>query len=499
MVPNHWLAQDATPNGRQQLRVPTMTYEFSEGPSPPAAPVGVCDTERDRPVIAMTGDWGDSDTVSSYLERCQVDTPATVVAATWKHVRRLRPDGVGRVLDLGAGDGRFAQQGAYESYVGYEIDAARCAGARLPRNVRLLNRCAFSDLPSDADVCIGNPPFVRNQQIPSGWRQKVHGVLKQRTGVSLSGLANAWQYFFLNALACLNEDGLAALVVPFEWVSRPSAEALRNYIREQRWTVYVYRLREAGFARVLTTASITLVDKSCRDATWSLYEEMASGDSRRLDSPSGSKGGVLGYVPASDVSARRPFAKRGLSPGTQQIFTLSDAQRQLHQLRPGRDVVPCVTSMRLLPSELTDLDEKGFREHYVEAGRKCWLIRTDVQPSGALGEYLSAVPESQRKTKTCLKRSHWWRFTMPVVPAVLLAQGFRGRFPKAVRNRVGAHAVGGVCGIYNVRGDQVDALTAGFGGMDLRDCVVAYSSGFFKIEVDQFNALPARMPPQGDC
>ena len=345
-MPNHWLAQDATPNGRQQLRVPTLTYEFSEGPSPPAAPVGVRDTERDWPVIAMTGDWGDSDTVSSYLERCQVDTPATVVAAIWKHVRRLRPDGVGRVLDLGAGDGRFAQQGAYESYVGYEIDAARCAGARLPRNARLLNRCAFSDLPSDADVCIGNPPFVRNQQIPPGWRQKVHGVLTQRTGVSLSGLANAWQYFLLNALACLNEDGLAALVVPFEWVSRPSAEPLRNYIREQRWTVYVYRLREAGFARVLTTASITLVDKSCRDATWSLYEEMASGDARRLDSPSGSKGGVLGYVPAPDVSARRPFAKRGLSPGTQKIFTLSDAQRELHDLRPGRDVVPCVTSMR---------------------------------------------------------------------------------------------------------------------------------------------------------
>ena len=476
-----------------------MKNEFNEGPFPPTAPVGVLDTEADRPVTAMTGDWGDIATVYSYLERCQVDTPATVVTATWNHVHRLRPDGVGRVLDLGAGDGRFARQGAYESYVGYEIDAGRSAGARLPSNARLLNRCAFSDLPPDADVCIGNPPFVRNQQIPPGWRQRVHGVLEQRTGVSLSGLANAWQYFFLNALACLKEDGLAALVVPFEWVSRPSAQALRKYIRDQRWTVYVYRLREAGFARVLTTASITLVDKSCRDATWTLYEEVTSGDARPLESPSGSKRGVLGYVPAPDVAAQRPFAKRGLSPGTQKVFTLSDAKREVHHLRPGRDVVPCVTSMRLLPTGFTDLDEKGFREHFVEAGRKCWLIRTDVQPSQALEAYLSAVPESQRQTKTCLDRSRWWRFTMPVAPAVLLAQGFRGRFPKAVRNRVGARAVGGVCGIYNVRGDQVDALTAGFDGMDLRDCVVAYSSGFFKIEVNQINALLVNLPRRGGC
>ena len=99
---------------------------------------------------------------------------------------------------------------------------------------------------------------------------------------------------------------------------------------------------------------------------------------------------------------------------------------------------------------------------------------------------------------TCQQRPVWWRFTMPVVPTMLFAQGFRDRFPKAVRNSVGAHAVGGVCGIYNARERQIEELTAGLGNMDLREHVVAYSSGFFKIEINQINALLAKSTASGD-
>ena len=162
----------------------------------------------------LTGCWGDPVSVSSFLDRCQVDTPAEVVRSTWEHVRKLRPGKIGKVVDLGAGDGRFAQHGNYCSYIGYEIDSERCSKAQLPKNARVVNQCAFSELKADADVCVGNPPFVRYQDIPDSWREHVHTVVKQQTGVHVSGLANAWQYFFLHGLASLKADGLAAIVVP---------------------------------------------------------------------------------------------------------------------------------------------------------------------------------------------------------------------------------------------------------------------------------------------
>ena len=155
---------------------------------------------KERRVVDLTRDWGDWNSVSLYLDRCQVDTPSELVHATWAHVDLLRSK-VGKVLDLGAGDARFAFGGRYSEYVGYEIDADRCTGVRLPVNAKLLNRCAFSDDVDDADVCIGNPPFVRNQDLPAGWREQASKGLQRRLGINVSGLANAWQYFFLQALA----------------------------------------------------------------------------------------------------------------------------------------------------------------------------------------------------------------------------------------------------------------------------------------------------------
>ena len=448
-------------------------------------------------IAELTECWGDPVSVSSYLDRCQVDTPPSVVRSTWEQVRKLRPGKIGKVIDLGAGDGRFARHGCYRSYVGYEIDADRYSGARLPENAKLVNRCAFTDLTADADVCVGNPPFVRNQDIPASWREHAHGVVWRRTGVDVPGLANAWQYFFLNALASLRSDGLAALIVPFEWVSRPSAKMLRAYIREQQWNVYVYRLRDAGFARVLTTASITVVDKAARDGKWEFHDETEDGRHRRMASPTGSSSGVLAYLRAADLPTDHPRAKRGLSPGTQRALALTEELREKHSLSVNRDVAPCVTSLRHLPPGLNELDEEAFRTHYIKRGRRCWLIRTDRGPSARLEAYLSSVPVSERQTRTCLARPEWWRFEIPEVPSMLWAQGFRDKFPKVVRNTASAHAVGGVCGIYNASDEQIDALAGKLGGMDLRDQVVSYSSGFYKVEINQINALLAELTAEG--
>jgi hypothetical protein len=177
--------------------------------------------------------WGPREIVATYLDRCRVDTPADLVAELWTRVHERRSR-IGMVVDFGAGDGRFASGGKYQSYLGFEIDQARCGRGPLSDRVMLLNQCAFSRVIYDADLCIGNPPYVRNQDLPRGWSRLVAGALAKRTGVAISGLANAWQYFFLLALASTKIDGLVSLLIPYEWVSRPSAKAIRDYIRKKR-------------------------------------------------------------------------------------------------------------------------------------------------------------------------------------------------------------------------------------------------------------------------
>lgn len=427
---------------------------------------------------------GEPAAASLYLDRCQVDTPPSLVKDVWRLIHERRPGRVGGVLDFGAGDGRFAQGGHYGSYVGYEIDRARYAGARLPANARMINACAFSGAIEPASVCLGNPPYVRNQDLPMGWRQSAARVIAERTGVNISGLANAWQYFFLLSLASTTSDGLVAIVIPFEWVSRPSSEALRAYIHAQGWDVVVYRLADETFRGVLTTASVTIVDKRSATGAWRFYEQTAQSHFKEMASPTGSRGQLLAYT-RRDMSV---YAKRGLSPGTQEFLTLTEAERAANRLVVDRDVVRCITSLRPTAGDALRFSEARFQRDYVQSEQKCWLVRTDRVPTKALQSYLDGVPESGRQTSTCLNRELWWQFTMPTVPAALIASGYRDR-PKVVLNEAGAIAVGSVCGIYADTVRRAEVLVRKLREADYMDRVVAHSNGLRKLEINQINAL----------
>ena len=435
-----------------------------------------------------THDWGSEAEVSLYLDRCQVDTPEDVVKRVWRELSARRT-ALPKVVDFGAGDGRFARYGAFGSYVGIEIDGWRCMKANLPRNARLIHSCVFNFVVDDADACVGNPPYVRNQDLPIGWRQSATLKLLDRCGVALSGLANAWQYFFLLSLISVKADGIVALVIPYEWVSRPSAKAIRDYIKKQGWAVNVYRLLDESFDRVLTTSSITIVDKADRLGTWSYFQQQADGSFIPCTSVTTGSGSLVKYYKRGREDNLMVRAKRGLSPGTQKILTLSDAERARLGLQVKKDVVPCVTTLKHLPTVETHLDKATFEKFYVKAGKKCWLLQTDGKPSTRLQAYLDSVPLSARDTATCNSRDDWWRFTMPEIPDVLVATGFHGSHTKAVVNSFSVCAVGSVAGIYGLKRTEKLEFAQRLGRKRVGDRVVSHSHGLRKLEINQLNSI----------
>ena len=126
------------------------------------------ENRRPEHVRTLTEAWGSDTAVALYLNRCQVNTPPEVVSAVWERVKERRRSQLAKVVDFGAGDGRFADGGRYRRYTGYEIDSELCRAAEVPRHATLINACAFSHFLEDADLCIGNPPYVRNQDLPIG-------------------------------------------------------------------------------------------------------------------------------------------------------------------------------------------------------------------------------------------------------------------------------------------------------------------------------------------
>ena len=104
---------------------------------------------------------------------------------------------MGSVLDLGAGDCRFARGGSYSRYVGIEIDPGRSREAILPNNAELIHDCAFRHNGHDYDACIGNPPYVRHHYIETPWKEKTALAIEVALGVTLKRNCNLYLYFRL--------------------------------------------------------------------------------------------------------------------------------------------------------------------------------------------------------------------------------------------------------------------------------------------------------------
>jgi hypothetical protein len=178
---------------------------------------------------------------------------------------------------------------------------------------------------------------------------------------------------------------------------------------------------------------------------------------------------------------------RGLSPGTQRVFTLSEGQR-IHFGLSMSDVLPCVTSLKSVPQVLDTLDRCAFKKYFVESDRRCWLIRSHEENlSNQLIAYLSQIQPGDRDTSTCRNRNPWYRFQIQPRSEILYSSGFVCFGPKVLINEVGAIAVGAVQGIHSAINIDRYHLRNYLSTIDFESRVVAHAGTLRKIEVNQMN------------
>jgi hypothetical protein len=282
-------------------------------------------------------------------------------------------------------------------------------------------------------------------------------------------------------------DGLVALVLPYEWVSRPSARTIRQHIDDNGWGVSVFRFNLEIFQDVLTTASISIIDKQRRNQGWQYHDVFPSLSTRQRKGINGTRYTILPYSPRGSV-----WARRGISPGGQKTFALTDkARRQAGLSR--RDVLPCVTTLRHLPPEVKELNRRSFERHFVSAGKRCWLIKSAVpNPSMRILRYLSSIPARDRRTHACQHQKPWYRYEFVPAPRLLLLSGFMRRGPKVLTNAIRAQPVGSVYGIHTGRSRlPIRALRKFLADFNFERRIVAHAGTLRKVEVAQVNSVLA--------
>lgn len=409
-------------------------------------------------------------------------TPPEVVELFWR-VAATHRKSLGSVLDLGAGDGRFAIGGSYASYDGVEIDRASPVIVNLPQSARLSYGCVFRYAPAQFSACIGNPPYVRHHDIEADWREQVIDNIEKSLGFRLDRRSNLFLYFMSLGLMKSDPVGLVSMIVPFEWVSRPSANTLRCFLKDQRWAVSVYRFENSVFKEVLTTACITVIDKRKKSSSWKFFNIDSSLNISPRQGLSGTSDKILPYERRGNI-----WALRGLSPGSQKIFTLTEWERLHHGLKLA-DVRPCVTTLRRVPPNISKLSSAVFQKFFVQAGQRCWLINSHRRLSRRLEAYLSGVPPIDHDNYTCNTREPWYRYSPHPSPRLLVSSGFVKFGPKVLINSVGAIAVGSVYGVHAAPAVGAKQLRDHLVSIKFEQRVVPHAAKLKKIEVNQLNSV----------
>jgi len=416
------------------------------------------------------------------LDNCQVETPPEIISFVWKILKKYRKNS-GNVIDFGAGDGRFSIDGSYNKYTGIEIDEDKKTINHFSKKAELKYGCML-DVHDLYDLSIGNPPYYRHHDINRAWRKKAIEVISNETLTPINELCNLFVYFIWMSILRTKEDGIISLIIPYEWVSRPSVKHLRDYVKKNKWAVDVYRFEDVDniFPDVLTTASLTIINKSVSDGRWNYYnvDKDLNITSRKGQTDTGKE--VLPYIVGGEIKAQR-----GFSPGSQKIFVLTEGIRVRHGIGK-KDVIPCVTSFRNIPVDVSILNEKNFKKFFIDNKAKCWLLDTEKKVSDTVKAYLDSIPEDGKNTWTCQNRDIWYKYKIPKIPKILFSSGFVRIRPKMMKNSVGAVAVGSVFGIISEkRIPRSNMLLEYLKSYDFEGRVVHHAGSLRKIEVNQMN------------
>lgn len=411
----------------------------------------------------------------------KVSTPPSEISLFWK-ITHQHKKSFDRVLDMGSGDGRFSNDGNYNNYLGVEIDKKISPISKNPKT-SFVHDCVFEHKKENYSACIGNPPYLRHNEISSRWREKINSRFSETLGIQFDKRSNIYTYFILLGLEKTEPNGLVSLITPYEWAFIPSAKPIRDYISTNNWSVYVYRFNYLFFEGVLTTASISIINKKCSDGVWNYYDIDKNHKITKVNTFTDTGKPALEYEDRGKV-----WAMRGLSPGTKKVFTLSETERKKLKLTK-KDVSPCVTSFRELPKNIKKLDNNSFEKYFVSTDKKCWLIRTDRKLTKPLKKYVQKVPIENRNSWTCLNQKPWYRYKPHPTPKLLMSSAFKKAGPCILRNEINAIAVGSVLGIHTNSNMNIEKLHKKLLGFDFNSRIIPREQGLKKIAIKQVNAV----------
>ncbi len=339
------------------------------------------------------------DTRKSAVERNrlgQFATPNALAVDIARYVQSVIGQTVGRIrfADPSIGSGSFFSatlsvfgSKRISSAVGVELDPAFADAARsLWANAGLqVVQDDFTQVvgngscPPAPNVILANPPYVRHHHMNREDKERLQSLTFKMTGVKVNGLAGLYVYFLLLATAWMEDGGIAAWLVPSEFMDVNYGMALKGFLADRVTLIRAHRFDpdDVQFGDALVSSVVlvfrktppttdhvalftfggTLAEPHARDLIpsqrlrdshkWTAYPSHAKNDRHTL---SDGKGPTLG-----DFFR----VQRGIVTGCNKFFVLDRAVAASLGL-PDRYLRPILPSPRHLKDTSINADGDGY-------------------------------------------------------------------------------------------------------------------------------------------
>jgi len=233
--------------------------------------------------------------------------------------------------------------------------------------------------PPAPNVILANPPYVRHHHMDREDKERLQGLTFNMTGVEVNGLAGLYVYFLLLATAWLEEGGIAAWLIPSEFMDVNYGTALKGFLTDRVRLIRAHRFDpdDVQFGDALVSSVVlvfrktppasdhgveftfggTLAEPNTRDVIprerlresrkWTAYPSHTKNDRHTI---SDGKGPMLG-----DFFR----VQRGIATGCNKFFVLDRADAKTRGL-PSKYLRPILPGPRHLKTTILDADSDGY-------------------------------------------------------------------------------------------------------------------------------------------
>ncbi len=231
------------------------------------------------------------------------------------------------------------------------------------------------------NLLVCNPPYVRHHHLQPGEKLRLQALIKLKTGLKLSGLAGLYCYFLLLSHAWLAKGGLAAWLIPSEFMDVNYGKQVKQYLLGHITLLRIHRFNpnDTQFEDALVSSTIVWLKNEppktnhevvfsyggalaepevsshmpvailSREAKWTKFPK-ESGTSSKPDSNTNGP-----QLKLSDLF----HVKRGLVTGANKFFILTPEQVSEYRL-PKEFLRPILPSPRYLETNEIKADGCGL-------------------------------------------------------------------------------------------------------------------------------------------